>query len=100
MGQLIQEPKWLADDGEKFDTEDQMLAHEASTKYQGLVDSYLGTLEPMLKTRMDETRLKSALTRSENAVLPFLAWLQDKGYLSPQALTDAQALQAQVKEAA
>jgi hypothetical protein len=92
---MVQQPVWISDDGKEFDSENAMLAHEAGLKFIGLTDAYLQELEPRLAGKHDPVRLKSALTRAENAILPFLHWMDHAGYLSPACLAAAQQMLAE-----
>lgn len=77
MGQMVREPVWIAEDGQRFATETLMLRHEGALKYTDHVKEYVEGID---FGDMNERAAQSQRTRIASTVFAYLAWADDNEF--------------------
>jgi|GEM_PF-4315014 len=70
MGKAKNETIWVANDGQKFRTEETMLAHEGALLYEQHVDQYLANLHLNIAS---ERAQRARKTQMKRIILAYLA---------------------------
>lgn len=77
MGTMVNKPVWMADDGESFDSQEEMQAYEGMMHNRERIDAYLNSVDWTAANKGDvrgERAAASARTRAENVIAAFLGF--------------------------